>query len=48
LARRGDVNNPWLRVAGGQRVRILANGDEIVRPGDPIGPNQIVSSNAWP
>jgi molybdopterin molybdotransferase len=28
------------------RVAILSTGDEIVMPGDPIGPNQIVSSNS--
>jgi molybdopterin molybdotransferase len=27
-------------------VAILATGDEIVMPGDPVGPNQIVSSNS--
>src|SRR5690606_4099820 len=26
-------------------VALLATGDEIVMPGDPVGPNQIVSSN---
>src|SRR5713101_7427878 len=30
----------------GDRVEILSTGDEIVMPGDPIGPHQIVSSNA--
>jgi molybdopterin molybdotransferase len=28
------------------RVALLATGDELVRPGEPIGPNQIVSSNS--
>jgi molybdopterin molybdotransferase len=27
------------------RVTILATGNEVVMPGDPVGPNQIVSSN---
>src|SRR5580698_7131285 len=27
------------------RVAILPTGDEVALPGDPIGPNQIVSSN---
>jgi molybdopterin molybdotransferase len=40
------MNRPWLEVARRPRVAILATGDEIVLPGDPIGPNQIVSSNA--
>ncbi len=40
------MNVPWLDVRRRPRVALLATGDEIVRPGDPIGPNQIVSSNA--
>lgn len=40
------MNRPWLPVARKPRVAILATGDEIVHPGDPVGPNQIVSSNA--
>ncbi len=39
------MNRPWLRVTRRPRVAILATGDEIVMPGDPIGPSQIVSSN---
>jgi molybdopterin molybdotransferase len=40
------MNAPWLRVARRPRVAIIATGDEVVMPGDPIGPNQIVSSNS--
>ncbi|MFO7482755.1 gephyrin-like molybdotransferase Glp [Oceanibaculum nanhaiense] len=40
------MNHPWLRVVRRPRIAILATGDEIVRPGDPIGSDQIVSSNA--
>lgn len=40
------MNVPWLRVHRRPRIAILATGDEIVMPGDPIGRNQIVSSNA--
>src|ERR1700686_2887775 len=40
------MNRPWLFVHRRPRVGILSTGDEIVMPGDPIGPNQIVSSNA--
>jgi molybdopterin molybdotransferase len=40
------MNHPWLSVHRRPRVAILATGDEIVMPGDPIGPSQIVSSNA--
>jgi molybdopterin molybdotransferase len=39
------MNHPWISVRRAPRVCILATGDEVVRPGDPIGPNQIVSSN---
>jgi len=40
------MNVPWLTVHRKPRVSILATGDEIVMPGDPIGRDQIVSSNA--
>ncbi len=39
------MNHPWLQVYRRPRVAILATGDEIVMPGEPVGPNQIVSSN---
>jgi molybdopterin molybdotransferase len=39
------MNLPWLRVTRRPRIAILSTGDEIVMPGEPIGPNQIVSSN---
>ena len=41
------MDYPWLSVHRKPRIAILATGDEIVRPGEPIGPNQIVSSNAF-
>jgi molybdopterin molybdotransferase len=40
------MNRPWLFVHRRPRIGILSTGDEIVMPGDPIGPHQIVSSNA--
>ena len=40
------MNVPWVMVARRPRVAILSTGDEIVMPGEPLGPNQIVSSNA--
>ena len=40
------ANHPWLTVHRRPRIAILATGDEIVMPGDPIGPGGIVSSNA--
>ncbi|MFQ5785287.1 MAG: gephyrin-like molybdotransferase Glp [Alphaproteobacteria bacterium] len=39
------MNVPWLAVRRQPRVALLATGDEIVRPGDPLGSHQIVSSN---
>jgi len=39
------MNHPWIAVTRKPRVALLATGDEVVRPGDPLGPNQIVSSN---
>ena len=39
------MNVPWLDVRRRPRIALLATGDELVRPGEPIGPNQIVSSN---
>ena len=40
------MNVPWMMVHRPPRVAILATGDEIVMPGEEIGRNQIVSSNA--
>jgi molybdopterin molybdotransferase len=40
------ANNPWLAVHRRPRIGILATGDEIALPGDPIPPGGIVSSNA--
>lgn len=39
------MNVPWLAVRRKPRIAVLATGDELARPGEPIGPNQIVSSN---
>ena len=39
------MNHPWLKVVRKPRVAIISTGDEVVLPGDPLGPNQIVSSN---
>jgi molybdopterin molybdotransferase len=40
------MNVPWLMVRRKPRVAILSTGDEVVMPGDPVGPDQIVSSNS--
>ena len=39
------MNRPWLMVYRRPRIAILPTGDEVVMPGDPVGPHQIVSSN---
>jgi len=39
------ANHPWLTVHRRPRVAILATGDEIALPGEPIPPGGIVSSN---
>lgn len=39
------MNVPWLTVYRRPRVAILATGDEVVMPGEPLRANQIVSSN---
>ena len=41
------MNIPWVTVRRRPKVAILATGDEIVRPGEEIGPHQIVSSNSY-
>lgn len=38
-------NHPWVTVHRRPRIALLATGDEIAMPGDPLGPGSIVSSN---
>jgi molybdopterin molybdotransferase len=40
------ANHPWLTVHRRPRVAVLATGDEIAMPGEPIPPGGIVSSNS--
>ncbi len=40
------ANHPWVVVHRRPRIGILATGDEIALPGEPIPPGGIVSSNA--
>ena len=40
------ANHPWIVVHHRPRIAILATGDEIALPGEPIPPGGIVSSNA--
>lgn len=39
-------NHPWVHVHRQPRVAILATGDEVVLPGEPLAVGSIVSSNA--
>ncbi len=40
------MNVPWLMVRRRPRVALIATGDEVVMPGDPIASDQIISSNS--
>ncbi|MDE2514535.1 MAG: molybdopterin molybdotransferase MoeA [Rhodospirillales bacterium] len=40
------ANHPWLAVHRRPEIAILATGDEIALPGEPIPPGGIISSNA--
>ncbi|TCS64180.1 molybdopterin molybdotransferase MoeA [Varunaivibrio sulfuroxidans] len=40
------MNAPWLSVVRKPRIAIVATGNEVVMPGDPLGANQIISSNS--
>ncbi len=40
------ANRPWLLVRRRPRIAIVATGDELAMPGDPVGPDQIISSNS--
>lgn len=40
------MNVPWLSVRRKPRIALIATGNEVVMPGDPVGANQIVSSNS--
>ena len=41
------MGHPYLPVRRKPRVAILATGDELVAPGEPTGPDQIVASNSF-
>lgn len=40
------MNIPWVTVRRKPKIALLSTGDELVRPGEPLGPNQIISSNS--
>src|SRR5215468_2837332 len=42
-----SIGLPMVRVARRARVAIIATGDELVDVGEPLGPGQIVNSNAY-
>jgi molybdopterin molybdotransferase len=46
IALTAAMNVPWVRVHRRPRVAVIATGDEIVMPGEPVGPGQIVSANS--
>jgi len=47
IALAAAMNHATLPVSRKPRVAILATGDELVSPGEPIGPDQIVASNGF-
>ncbi|WP_417515157.1 gephyrin-like molybdotransferase Glp [Minwuia sp.] len=40
------MNVPWVPVRRRPRIALLSTGDELVRPGEHVGRDQIISSNA--
>ncbi len=46
VATAAAMNCPWLRVHRKPKIAVLATGNELVMPGEPIGPGQIISSNS--
>ena len=40
-----SMNVPWIVVHRKPRVAIMSTGDELVMPGEPVGPDQIINSN---
>ncbi len=47
LALAAAMNHPLLPVTRRPLVAIIATGDELVRPGSPVGKDRIVASNAY-
>ncbi len=40
------LNRVWAKVRRRPRIALLATGDELVRPGEPLGPDRIVTTNS--
>ena len=47
IALAAAMGHPRLPVRRKPRVALIATGDELVRPGEPAGPDQIVASNLY-
>src|SRR5690606_34735478 len=47
LSLAASANHPRLNVVRRPLIAIVATGDELVAPGDTLGPGQIISSNAY-
>ncbi|KFC72345.1 Molybdopterin biosynthesis protein MoeA [Devosia sp. LC5] len=47
LAVAAAANAPTLHVAARPRIALLSTGDELVLPGSPLAPDQIVASNSF-
>jgi len=45
IALAAAMNRPWLNVSRKPRVALLSTGNELVNPGDAVGPAQIIGSN---
>ncbi len=41
------MNYPTVRVTGRPKVAVLGTGDELIMPGNPLGPGEIVYSNGF-
>jgi len=41
------VNVPWLKVSQRPRIAILSTGNELMMPGEPLAPDQIINANAF-